>query len=69
MLEFFDTDASLNMDERFLKHLKEKAKVNRDEVVQGTHKEITSDLHTSRVAFFGLLKALEIKEEVKLHQN
>jgi hypothetical protein len=38
LLEFFDTDASLNMDERFLKHLKEKTKGNRDEVIQGTHK-------------------------------
>jgi CRP/FNR family transcriptional regulator len=69
LLEAIDTIAFLNMDERLLKYLKEKAKVNRDEVVQVTHKEIANDLHTSRVVISRLLKALEIKGEIKLHRN
>ena len=69
LLEAIDTIAFLNMDERLLKYLKDKAKVNRDEVIQVTHKEIANDLHTSRVVISRLLKALEIKGEIKLNRN
>ena len=69
LLEAIDTIAFLNMDERLLKYLKDKAKVNRDEVIQVTHKEIANDLHTSRVVISRLLKKLEIKGEIKLQRN
>ena len=69
LLEAIDTIAFLNMDERLLKYLKDKAMINRDEVIQVTHKEIANDLHTSRVVVSRLLKALEIKGEIKLHRN
>jgi CRP/FNR family transcriptional regulator len=69
LLEAIDTIAFLNMDERLLKYLKDKAKVNRDEVIQVTHKEIANDLHTSRVVISRLLKKLEIKGEIKLKRN
>lgn len=69
LLEAIDTIAFLNMDERLLKYLKNKAMVNRDHVIQITHKEIASDLYTSRVVISRLLKALEIKGEIQLNRN
>lgn len=69
LLEAIDTIAFLNMDERLLKYLKDKAMINRNEVIQVTHKEIANDLHTSRVVVSRLLKKLEIKGEIKLHRN
>ncbi len=69
LLEAIDTIAFLNMDERLLKYLKDKAMVNRDEVIQVTHKEIANDLHTSRVVISRLLKSLEIKGEIQLNRN
>jgi len=69
LLEAIDTIAFLNQDERLLKYLKDKAMINRNEVIQVTHKEIANDMHTSRVVISRLLKALEIKGEIKLHRN
>jgi CRP/FNR family transcriptional regulator len=69
LLEAVDTIAFLNMDERLLKYLKDKAMVNRSEVISVTHKEIANDLHTSRVVISRLLKALEIKGEITLNRN
>lgn len=69
LLEAIDTIAFLNMDERLSKYLKDKAMINRNEVIQVTHKEIANDLHTSRVVISRLLKKLEIKGEIKLHRN
>ncbi len=69
LLEAIDTIAFLNMDERLLKYLKDKAIVNKSEMIQVTHKEIANDLHTSRVVISRLLKALEKKEKIKLHRN
>jgi len=69
LLEAIDTIAFLNQDERLLKYLKDKAMINRNEVIQVTHKEIANDMHTSRVVVSRLLKALEIKGEIKLHRN
>lgn len=69
LLEAIDTIAFLNMDERLLKYLKNKAMVNKDEVIQITHKEIASDLYTSRVVISRLLKALELKGEIQLNRN
>lgn len=69
LLEAIDTIAFLNMDDRLSKYLKDKAVINRNEVIQVTHKEIANDLHTSRVVVSRLLKKLEIKGEIKLHRN
>ena len=69
LLEAIDTIAFLNMDERLLKYLKDKAMINRSEVIHATHKEIANDLHTSRVVVSRLLKALEIKQESQLNRN
>jgi len=34
-----------------------------------THREIASDLHTSRVVVSRILKALEKKKDIKLYRN
>jgi len=69
LLEAIDTIAFLNMDERLLKYLKDKAVVNKSELIQVTHKEIANDLHTSRVVVSRLLKAFEKKGKIELHRN
>jgi len=59
LLEAIDTIAFLNMDERLLKYLKNKAMVNKDEVIQITHKEITNDLYNSRIVISRYLISIE----------
>ena len=69
MLDTIDTIAFLNMDERLLKYLRDKAKINQNETVQITHQQIAYDLHTSRVVISRLLKKLEIKGKISLQRN
>ena len=69
MLEAIDTIAFLRMDERLLKYLRDKAMVTHDDVIHATHKEISEDLHTSRVVISRLLKKLENEGKIKLHRN
>lgn len=68
-IEAIDTIAFLNMDKRLLKHLKDKAMVNKNDVISVTHQEIANDLHTSRVVVSRLLKALEKQEKIILQRN
>lgn len=60
-IDAIDTIAFLNMDQRLLKYLKDKALVNQNETISVTHQQIANDLHTSRVVVSRLLKALEKK--------
>jgi len=69
MLETIDNVAFLKMDERLLKYIRNKAKVNHDEVIQTTHQEIANDLHTSRVVISRLLKALEKDKKIEIQRN
>jgi len=69
MLEAIDTIAFLKMDERILKHLRDKAMVNQNEEINTTHQEIAYDLHTSRVVVSRLLKKLENDNKIQLHRN
>ncbi len=69
MLDTIDTIAFLNMDERLLKYLRDKAKINQNELVQITHQQIAYDLHTSRVVISRLLKKLESKGTIALNRN
>ncbi len=69
MLDTIDTIAFLNMDERLLKYLRDKAKINQNEIVQITHQQIAYDLHTSRVVISRLLKKLELKGKISLQRN
>ncbi len=69
LLDTIDTIAFLNMDERLLKYLRDKAKINQNETVNITHQQIAYDLHTSRVVISRLLKKLEIKKKINLQRN
>jgi CRP/FNR family transcriptional regulator len=69
LLETVDTLAFMRMDERLLKHLQDKAKVNHDEVISTTHQEIAYDLNTSRVVVSRLLKKLEKEGKIEMHRN
>ena len=68
MLLAIDNLAFMNMDERLLNYLFEKAKINNSNHVQNTHQEIAYDLNTSRVVISRLLKALENEGRIKLHR-
>jgi CRP/FNR family transcriptional regulator len=69
LLEAVDTIAFLKMDERIFKYLKDKAMVTHNDVLSVTHKEISEDLHTSRVVVSRLLKKLENQEKIQLFRN
>ena len=69
LLEAIDSIAFLKMDERLLKYLRDKAMVNRDEVIHTTHQDIAYDLHTSRVVISRVLKKLERENKIELHRN
>ncbi len=68
-IETIDSIAFLKMDDRLLKYLKDKSKVNSDHIINNTHQEIAYDLHTSRVVISRLLKKLEKEGKVKLNRN
>ncbi|WP_109302356.1 Crp/Fnr family transcriptional regulator [Aquimarina sp. AU474] len=68
-IETIDNIAFLKMDDRLLKYLKDKTKINNDHVVYNTHQQIAYDLHTSRVVISRLLKKLENEGKVKLNRN
>lgn len=69
MLNAIDTLAFMNMNERLIKHLNEKAKVNHTHIMQITHQEIADELNTSRVVISRLLKVLEDEGKIKLNRN
>ena len=69
LLEALDTIAFLKMDERLFKYLKDKAKVTHNDVLNVTHKQISEDLHTSRVVISRLLKKLENESKIQLFRN
>ncbi len=68
MLSAIDNLAFMNMDERLLNYLYDKAKINNSKEIQSTHQEIAYDLHTSRVVISRLLKALENEGKIRLHR-
>ena len=68
-LDTIDTIAFLHMDERLMRYLQDKAKINRNEQIQVTHQEIAYDLHTSRVVVSRLLKKLELEGKIGLQRN
>jgi len=69
MLETIDTLAFMNMDERLLRYLQDKAKINQSEELQVTHQQIAYDLNTSRVVISRLLKRLEMEGKILLQRN
>jgi CRP/FNR family transcriptional regulator len=69
MLHTMDSIAFNNMDERLLNYLKEKARINKDNIIHSTHQEIAYELHSSRVVISRLLKKLENLGSIELHRN
>ena len=69
LLEALDTIAFLKMDERLFKYLKDKAMVTHNDLLNVTHKQISEDLHTSRVVVSRLLKKLENESKIQLFRN
>lgn len=69
MLDTIDTIAFLNMDERLMRYLRDKAKINGDTNIHSTHQQIAYDLHTSRVVISRLLKKLELEGKISLKRN
>ncbi|WP_298121011.1 Crp/Fnr family transcriptional regulator [Flavobacterium sp.] len=68
MLSAIDNLAFMNMEERLLNYLFDKAKINKTNHIKNTHQEIAYDLHSSRVVVSRLLKALENQGRIKLHR-
>jgi CRP/FNR family transcriptional regulator, anaerobic regulatory protein len=68
MLLAIDNLAFMNMDERLLNYLYDKAKINISKEILNTHQEIANDLNTSRVVISRLLKALENKGKIRLNR-
>ena len=69
LLETIDTIAFMKMDERLLRYLQDKAKINQSEELQVTHQQIAYDLNTSRVVVSRLLKKLELEGKILLQRN
>lgn len=69
MLSTIDSIAFLKMDERLLKHLKDKVSITKEDTIKNTHQEIAYELHTSRVVISRLLKKLENQGKIELHRN
>lgn len=68
MLTAIDNLAFMNMDERLINYLFDKAKINNSKEIHNTHQEIAYDLHTSRVVVSRLLKALENEGKIRLNR-
>jgi len=69
MVESIDGLAFMNMNQRLLKYLGDKAKINQDVNLEITHQEIANDLNTSRVVVTRLLKQLHKDGKVYSTRN
>ncbi|TLP81783.1 Crp/Fnr family transcriptional regulator [Maribacter sp. ACAM166] len=69
LLDMMDSIAFLKMDERLLKHLKERVRITKSTMLYCTHQEIADDLNTPREVVSRLLKKLENMGKVKLQRN
>lgn len=68
MLEAIDSLAFDNMENRLLKHLRDKAMVTGSTEIHGTHADIANNLHSSRVVISRMLAKLE-KDGVLTHSR
>ena len=69
MLESIDNIAFNNMDERLEKLIADKTQILNSKHIYTTHKEISQDLHTSRVVVSRLLKKMENDNKIRLHRS
>lgn len=69
MLSSIDSIAFQDMEGRLHRYLEEKADLTKNRNLEITHKQIASDLHTSRVVISRILKKMEKKGKIELHRN
>lgn len=69
LLESLDNIAFHNMEERLEMYLIAKKQLLDKTIIEVTHKEIATDLHTSRVVISRLLKKMERERLIKLHRG
>ena len=69
MVESIDGLAFKNMNQRLLKYLTDKVKINHDMTLEITHQEIANDLNTSRVVVTRLLKKLHVDGKIYSTRN
>jgi CRP/FNR family transcriptional regulator len=69
LLSTLDSIAFDKMDARLVSYLKEKARINKGDIIHNTHQEIAYELHSSRVVISRLLKKLEQMGSIELHRN
>ena len=69
LLETIDSLVFMNMEERLMKYLNDKVKIQKDTILDVTHQQIALELHTSRVVISRLLKKLEHNGAIKLARN
>jgi CRP/FNR family transcriptional regulator len=69
LLQTLDSIAFDKMDARLVAYLKEKARINKENIIHNTHQEIAYELHSSRVVISRLLKKLEQLGKIELHRN
>ncbi|UWX53842.1 Crp/Fnr family transcriptional regulator [Maribacter litopenaei] len=69
LLSTLDSIAFDKMDARLISYLKEKARINKGDIINNTHQEIAYELHSSGVVISRLLKKLEQMGFVELHRN
>lgn len=69
LLSTLDSIAFDKMDARLISYLKEKARINKGDIINNTHQEIAYELHSSRVVISRLLKKLEQMGSIELHRN
>ena len=69
LLNTLDSIAFEKMDMRLISYLKEKVRINKEDIVNNTHQDIAYDLHSSRVVISRLLKKLEQMGKIQLHRN
>ena len=69
MVESIDGLAFMKMDERTLKFLSDKVKINNNADLKITHQEIADDLNTSRVVITRILKQLHDEKKIYSTRN
>lgn len=69
LLNTVDSIAFLQLDERLLRYLREKASLTEDNIIQTTHQQIADDLNSSREVISRLLKQLEKRGMITLGRN
>lgn len=69
MVETIRSLAFLRLDDRLINYLTKQVELMKNKNLRITHREIATDLHTSRVVISRLLKILERQGRIKLGRN